>query len=62
MMLVLARKKGQKIRIGDTVTLTVIGTEGTQVIFGIDAPKDVAVHREEVYKEILAQSGENPAS
>ena len=51
-MLVLSRKKDEKIMIGDDVTLMVIEIRGDKVRLGIDAPKDVAVHREEVFDAI----------
>ena len=51
-MLVLSRKKDEKIIIGDNITLMVIEIRGDKVRLGIDAPKDVSVHREEVYNAI----------
>lgn len=51
-MLVLCRKKDEKIIIGDNITLMVIEIREDKVRIGIDAPKDVSVHREEVYKAI----------
>ena len=51
-MLVLSRKKDEKIIIGDTITLMVIEIRGDKVRLGIDAPKDVTVHRQEVYEAI----------
>jgi carbon storage regulator len=51
-MLILSRKTGEKVIIGDDVELTVLGIKGTQVRIGISAPKEVAVHREEVYVRI----------
>lgn len=51
-MLVLSRKKDEKIVIGDQITLMVIDIRGDKVRLGIEAPKDVAVHRQEVYKAI----------
>ena len=51
-MLVLSRKKDEKIMIGEDVTLMVIEIRGDKVRLGIDAPKDVAVHREEVFNAI----------
>lgn len=51
-MLVLTRNVGEALRIGEEVTITILGTKDTQVKIGIDAPKDVNVHREEIYKRI----------
>ena len=51
-MLVLSRKKDEKIIIGDNITLMVIEIRGDKVRLGIEAPKDVSVHREEVYEAI----------
>jgi carbon storage regulator len=51
-MLVLSRKKDEKIVIGDHITLMVIDIRGDKVRLGIEAPKDVAVHRQEVYEAI----------
>jgi carbon storage regulator len=55
-MLVLTRKAGESIRIGDNITITIVESDGHNVKIGIDAPRDVAVHREEVYKRILAEN------
>lgn len=56
-MLVLSRKKDEKIIIGDNITLMVIEIRGDKVRLGIDAPKDVSVHREEVYNAIKRERG-----
>ncbi|HWZ63583.1 MAG TPA: carbon storage regulator CsrA [Steroidobacteraceae bacterium] len=51
-MLILTRRVGETIMVGDVVTVTVLGVKGSQVRVGINAPKHVAVHREEVYERI----------
>lgn len=51
-MLILTRRVGETLMIGDKVTVTVLGVKGNQVRLGINAPKDVAVHREEIFQRI----------
>ena len=55
-MLVLTRKVGDSIRIGDDVKITIVDVDGNNIKIGIDAPRSVAVHREEVYERILLEN------
>ncbi len=58
-MLILTRRVGETVRIGDDVSITVLGVKGNQVRVGIDAPREVAVHREEIYQRILGEENGN---
>lgn len=51
-MLILTRRAGETLMIGDNVSITVLGVKGNQVRIGVNAPKDISVHREEIYQRI----------
>jgi len=51
-MLILTRRVGETLMIGDNVTVTVLGTKGSQVRLGVNAPRDISMHREEIYERI----------
>ena len=51
-MLILTRRVGETLMVGDNITVTVLGVKGNQVRLGVNAPRDVAVHREEIYNRI----------
>ena len=54
-MLILTRRVGETLMIGDEVTVTVLGVKGNQIRLGVNAPKEVAVHREEIYERIQSE-------
>jgi carbon storage regulator len=54
-MLILTRRAGESVMVGNDITITVLGVKGNQVRIGINAPKDVAVHREEIYERIQSE-------
>jgi carbon storage regulator len=60
-MLILTRRVGETLMVGDDVTVTVLGVKGNQVRIGVNAPKDVSVHREEIYQRIQREKAAGDA-
>jgi carbon storage regulator len=58
-MLILTRRVGETLMVGDDVTVTVLGVKGNQVRIGVNAPKDVSVHREEIYQRIQREKSQD---
>lgn len=61
-MLILTRRVGETLMVGDDVTVTVLGVKGNQVRIGVNAPKEVAVHREEIYERIKRERSPDGSS
>lgn len=61
-MLILTRRIGETLMVGEEVTVTVLGVNGNQVRIGVDAPKNVEVHREEIYNKIQREKGSRLAA
>jgi carbon storage regulator len=61
-MLILTRRIGETLMVGDNVSITVLGVKGNQVRIGVNAPKEVSVHREEIYQRIQREKGQGGES
>lgn len=61
-MLILTRRTGETLNIDDRISVTVLGVKGNQVRLGVSASKDIAVHREEIFRRIKAERGGEAAS
>lgn len=61
-MLILTRRAGETLMIGDDVSITVLGVKGNQVRIGVNAPKNISVHREEIYQRIQREKSQQTGS
>jgi carbon storage regulator len=61
-MLILTRRIGETLMIGDDITVTVLGVQGSQVRIGVNAPENTPIHRHEIYERILRDTGKKPHS
>ena len=61
-MLILTRRVGETVVIGDDVTVTVLGVKGNQVRLGVNAPREVAVHREEIFERIKREQADGEST
>lgn len=61
-MLILTRRPGERIKVGEQIDLTILDVRGSQVRIGINAPEDIIIHREEIYQKIKATSSNDDES